>query len=110
MELLIQSNVEDITIQEYTKRDHKSNVIIRRKQTKRELAKYLHATCLSPPVTTFVKAIKNEQFLTWPGLTTNLILNHLPKSIYTYQGQLNTEKQGLQSTKPKQLTEAENKA
>ena len=77
----------------------KANVIIRKKQTMVNLAKYLHATCLSPPVPTFTKAIKNNQFITWPGLTTKLINRHLPKSLYTYQGHLKSEKQGLQSTK-----------
>lgn len=80
----------------------KLNVIIRKKQTKRELAAYLYASCLYPPVTIFFKAIKNEHFLTWPGLNVNLILNHLQKSIYTYQDWLNTKKQGLKSTKLKQ--------
>ena len=65
--------------------------------------KYLHASCLSLPITTFVKVIKNEHFLTWPDLTTDLILNHLPKSMYIYQSRLITEKQGLQSTNPKKL-------
>ena len=64
MELLLQSNIKDTTIKEYTKNDHKLNVIIRKKQTKRELATYLHTSCLFLPVTTFVKVIKNEHFLT----------------------------------------------
>ena len=77
----------------------KANVIIRKKQTKQELAKYLHAACLSPPVSTFTAAIAKNNFSSWPGLTTKLINRHLPKSILTYQGHLHKEKQGLQSTK-----------
>ena len=99
MELLLQSNIEDATIKEYIKKDYKLNVLMRKKQAKRELVTYLHATCLSLSVTTFVRAIKNKQFLTWLGLTTNLVLKYLPKSMRIYKGQLKTEKYDLQSTK-----------
>ena len=60
--------------------EQKAHVIIRKKQTKRQLATYLHATCLSPAVSTFTKAINNNQFISWPGLTSNLIIKHLPKA------------------------------
>ena len=78
---------------------HAINVILRKKQTKIDLAKYHHATCMSPTLTTFSKAIATNNFITWPGLTPKLVLRNLPKSIYTYQGHLHSEKQGLQSTK-----------
>jgi len=53
-----------------------------------------------------IQAIKNNNLITWPGLTVNLITKHLPKSIATTQGHLKSEKQGLQSTK-KALTPKE---
>jgi len=62
---------------------HQANVIIRKKKTKSDLAHYLHATCLNPTTTTFVKAIKNNNFTTWPGLTTDLVRKNLPKSMFT---------------------------
>ena len=37
--------------------EQKAHAIIRKKQTKRQLPTYLHATCLSPTVSTFTKAI-----------------------------------------------------
>ena len=77
----------------------KCNVIIRKKQPKSQLSQYLHATCMSPVPSTFLKAIRNNNFITWPGLTTELITKHLPKTIATVQGHLKTERQGLQSTK-----------
>ena len=40
------------------------NVIIRKKQTCVDLAKYLHSTCLSPPVSTLTKEINNNHFNT----------------------------------------------
>ena len=48
---------------------------------------------------TFIQAIKNNYFISWPGLTTELIARNLPKSIATIQGYLKSERQGLQSTK-----------
>ena len=76
-----------------------ANVIIRKKQAKSNLAQYLHATCLSPPISTFIKAINNNNFVTWPGLTSKLMSKHLPKSTHTTLGHFKSEKQGLQSTK-----------
>ena len=82
----------------------KVNIIIRKKQPKTQLAQYLHATCQSPTASTFVKAIQNANFLSWPGLTVPLIKKHLPKSMFTYQGHMTTERQGLQSTKTTEIT------
>ena len=56
----------------------------------------------SPVAHTFLKAIKNNQFLGWPGLNEKLIKKHLPLMPATVKGHLHQEKQGLQSTK--QLT------
>ena len=89
----------DVEISKANNVYHKANVIIRKKQIKSDLAKYLHATLLSPTLPTLVQAINNNHFVTWPGLTTNLIKKYLPKSIFTYQGHMKSEKQGLQSSK-----------
>ena len=64
-----------------------------------DLATYLHAACFSPVPSTFVKAIKNNHFSTWPGLTADLINKILPKSIITDKGHLNQQRKNLQSTK-----------
>ena len=66
--------------------------------TKTELATYLHASCFSPVPSTFITAIKNGNFLSWPGLTTSLI-SKMPPSVNTAKGHLNQERSGLQSTK-----------
>lgn len=78
--------------------DFNPNFIIRKKKTHCELAQYLHASCLSPPMSTFVKAIKNNNFTPWPALTPTLLLKNLPKTISTYQGHLHSERKGLPST------------
>jgi hypothetical protein len=75
------------------------NVIIHKKKTHLELAQYLHAACYSPVKSTFQRAIKNNHFASWPGLTVDVIQNHLPQSVATVQGHLHQERQGLQTTK-----------
>ena len=82
---------------------YKANVILRKKQTHAELAKYLHAACYSPVTSTFTKAIDKGHFKTWPGLTSNLINKHLPVSIATVKGHLVQERQHLQTSRPKCL-------
>ena len=66
--------------------------------TKTELATYLHACCFSPAPSTFITAIKNGNFISWPGLTPSLI-SKMPPSVNTAKGHLTQERQGLQSTK-----------
>ena len=53
--------------------NQKLNIIIRKKQPKTQLAQYLHATCQSPTVSTFVKAMHNANFLSCPALTVPLL-------------------------------------
>ena len=75
------------------------NVIIRKQTTKRDLVRYFHACSFSPSKSTFLKAIKKGHFITWPGLTTDLVNKFLPPSVFTAKGHLNQEMKHLQSTK-----------
>ena len=84
MDKLIESNKVDHSINHFVKKDKQVNVIIKKKKIRMELAKYLYATYLYPLISTFTKAIANNNFSSWPGLTPKLILKYLPKSIYTY--------------------------
>ena len=79
---------------------HKANIIIRKDKTKLELAQWLHASCGSPNHSTFIKAIEKGNFISWPGLSVNLINKHLPPNEATAKGHLNQERKNLQSTKP----------
>ena len=45
-----------------------------------------------------MKAVKNGNFQTWPGLSPELITKHLKPTIATQFGHLNQERQNLQST------------
>ena len=51
-----------------------------------------------PQFLRFNKAVKNEYFQSWPGLSTSLITKFLKPSIATHFGHLNEERQNLQST------------
>ena len=44
------------------------NYIITKDKTKTDLARYLHGTAFSPRISTFSKAIRNGNFITWPGI------------------------------------------
>ena len=77
----------------------KCGVILRKRQTHSDLAEYLHAACLGPVKSTFLKAINKGFFKTWPGLTDKLVKKHLHPTTYTAKGHLSQTRQHLQSTK-----------
>ena len=76
-----------------------ANAIIKKSATHAELADYLYACCGSPPLRTFLRAIKNGNLITWPGIRDIDFNKHLTKSIATAKGHLNQERKNLQSTK-----------
>ena len=81
------------------------NVIIRQDKLKSDLANYHHGSMFSPVRSTFLKAIENNHFSTFPGLTTALIRRNLSDSVDTAKGHQNQERQGIQSTKPSKYTD-----
>ena len=106
---LLQDNIDYISIDKQVRQDKKTyipvtitspsmSVIIHKKKTHTDLVKYLHAAAFSPVKSTFQKAIQNNHFKSWPGLTPT-ILKHLPTSVNTVQGHIRQEQQNLQSTK-----------
>ena len=70
------------------------NVIIHKDKIHEELVTFLHAACFSPVVSTFIRAIDNGHFLSWPGLTSALVRKHLKPSLFTAKGHLNQDRQG----------------
>jgi hypothetical protein len=76
-----------------------ANAIIRKNQTKTDLAKYLHACAGFPPISTFVKAINKGHFMTWPGIKSVSFTKNLPKSIPSLKGHLDQERKHIQTTK-----------
>ena len=47
---------------------------------KRNIVRYLHHSAGSPVPETWIKAINNGNYVTWLGLTSQLVRKHLPKS------------------------------
>jgi hypothetical protein len=51
-----------------------------------ELVQYYHAAAGFPTKPTWLKAIKNMQFASWPGLTADAVNRHYPDSKETPKG------------------------
>jgi hypothetical protein len=68
------------------------------------LINYLHAACFSPVKSTWITAIKNGHFTSWPGLTEHAVEKHLSKSTSTKKGHLNQQRQNAITTKVKDHT------
>jgi hypothetical protein len=67
----------------------------------KDLFNYLHAACFSPVKSTWIKAIKNWNFSSWPGLNEHTVEKHLSKSTSTVKGHLNQQRQNARTTKIK---------
>ena len=63
------------------------------------LIQYLHAALLSPAKSTLLKAINNNHFIGWPGLTSQNVAKFLTETPATAKGHLDQHKKNLQSTK-----------
>ena len=62
------------------------------------LVRYMHAAAGFPVKSTWIKAIKKENFATWPGLTYSNTSNYCPQSVETLKVHMVQSSQGLQST------------
>jgi hypothetical protein len=67
----------------------------------KDLINYLHAACFSPVKSTWIKAIKNGNFSSWPGLNEQNVEKYLSKSKSTAKGHLNQQRQNARTTKIK---------
>jgi hypothetical protein len=67
--------------------------------SRKDLINYLHAACFSPVKSTWITAIKNGNFSSWPGLTEHAVEKHLSKSTSTTKGHLNQQRQNAITTK-----------
>ena len=68
--------------------------------SKASLVQYLHQAVFSPPNATLLKAVHNNQFVTWPGLTVKAVKKYLPDSSpATDKGHMKRQKQGIRSMK-----------
>jgi hypothetical protein len=79
--------------------EHTVNAILKiDKRSQSDLAQYLHACAYSPTKSTFLTAIRNGHFITWPGLTYDLINKHLTTTIATSKGHLKQEQRNIRTT------------
>jgi hypothetical protein len=67
----------------------------------KDLINYLHAACFSPVKSTWITAIKNGNFLSWPGLTEHAVEKHLSKATATTKGHLKQQRQNARTTQIK---------
>ena len=63
--------------------------------------RFLHAACFSPVQSTWLQAIHNNNFITWPAITAKSIAKYFKKSPATVKGHLDQLRQNIQSTQPK---------
>jgi hypothetical protein len=55
-------------------------------KTQPELVQYYHAAAGFPTKPSWLKAIKNKQYASWPGLTWQAANKHYPESEETLKG------------------------
>jgi hypothetical protein len=67
----------------------------------KDLINYLHAAWFSLVKLTWITALKNGHFTSWPGLTEHSVEKHLSKSTSTTKGHLNQKRQNARTTKVK---------
>ena len=65
------------------------------------LVKYFHAAAGFPVKDTWLRAIKNNNYGSWPGLTYENARKYCPSKDETLKGHLVQTLQGIRSTKPK---------
>ncbi len=68
-------------------------------KTQPELVRYYHVAAGFPSKPTWVKAIRNKQFASWPGLTVDAIKHPYADSKETPKGHGRKTPSGLRSTK-----------
>jgi hypothetical protein len=61
----------------------------------KELINYLHAACFSPVKSTWIKAINNEIFTSWPELMEQLVEKHVSKSTSTVKVKVHIHQQRM---------------
>ena len=68
-------------------------------KTQPELVRYYHAAAGFPTKPSWLKAIKNKQYASWPGLTWEAVNKNFPESEETLKGHGRKTRSGLRSTK-----------
>ncbi len=61
--------------------------------------RYLHAAAGFPTKDSWLKAIANGHYITWPGVTLNNMQKYFPELIETEKGHMKKQRQNVRSTK-----------
>ena len=84
---------------------YQANAIISLEQTKRELLDYLQATLFSPIKSTTLRAILNNNLMSFPGLENiKFVQKYFENNINTLAGHQKQERKNIQSTKTSNTT------
>ena len=75
------------------------HIVIKKDKKLQDLIHYYQACCFHPRKSTFIKAIKNGNFIKWPGLTAAAVSKYYVSTEASAKGHLNQERKFLQSTK-----------
>jgi hypothetical protein len=67
----------------------------------KDLVNYMHAACFRPVKSTWITAIKNGNFTSWPRLTEHAVEKLLSKSTLTTKDHLNQQRENARTTKIK---------
>ena len=67
--------------------------------------RFLHAAAGFPVKSTWIAAVKNGHYATWPTLTPELVEKYFPESTATLKGHMKKQRQNVRSTKVKVLTD-----
>lgn len=68
----------------------------------KEAIQYLHAAAGFPVKSTWIKAVKNGNYSTWPLITPENVSKYCPIADETSKGHMHQQRQGTRSTKPRQ--------
>jgi hypothetical protein len=80
-------------------REHSAHNVYEQKSIQDNIT-YLHSCCFSPVSDTWLNAIQNGHFATWPSVTVENVRKYLPKSDATSKGHMNQIRQNIRSTQP----------
>jgi hypothetical protein len=67
--------------------------------------RYLHAAAGFPTKDSWIKAVKNGNYATWPGITVEAVNKHFPESVETQKGHMKKQRQNVRSTKQKVIVD-----
>jgi hypothetical protein len=80
-------------------REHSAQNVYEQKSIQATIT-YLHACCFIPVTDTWLKAIQNRHFATWPSVTVENVRKYLSKYDATSKGHINQIRQNIRSTQP----------